>query len=75
LYSAELTFAGNSVRASAPRRMFPPPVRFAALIDNRRHWAVAPDGERFLLRQVEGLPGPAVQVILNWPALLRSAAP
>ena len=45
---------------------------FTALIDNRRHWAATPDGQYFVLRQAEGLPGPAVKVILNWPALLRT---
>ena len=42
LVPAALTFTGRSVRAEAPRLVFPPHVRFAALIDNRRHWAASP---------------------------------
>jgi dipeptidyl aminopeptidase/acylaminoacyl peptidase len=70
LYSAELTFAGSSVRPAVARLVFPEHVRFASLIDNRRQWAAAPDGEHFVLRQLAGLQGPAVKVILNWPALI-----
>jgi Tol biopolymer transport system component len=71
VYSADLTFVGNAVRATTPKPVFPPHVNFASLIDNRPHWTVAADGQRFLLRQADGLPGPAVKVILNWQALLR----
>ena len=71
LYSAELTIAGDNVRVSAPKRLFPPHVHFDSLIDNRRQWAAAPDGRHFVLRQATGLPGSAVKVILNWQSLLR----
>jgi Tol biopolymer transport system component len=71
LYAADVTLGDTSIRAGTPRRVFPPEVRFITLIDNRRQWAAAPDGRHFVLRQAEGPPGPAVKVILNWPALLK----
>jgi len=71
LYSAELAIAGDNIRVSAPKRLFPQHVHFDSLIDNRRQWAAAPDGSHFVLRQATGLPGPAVKVILNWQGLLR----
>jgi hypothetical protein len=40
------------------------------LIDNRPHFAVAADGRGFLVRRAESI-GPAVKVILNWPALIE----
>ncbi len=71
LYSAELTLTGSSLRPGVPRLVFPAHVRFAALIDNRRHWAAAPDGQHFVLRQVDGIQGPAVKDFLNWQELLK----
>jgi hypothetical protein len=71
LYAADLTIDVSSVRSGTPRRVFPPGVRFITLVDNRRQWAAAPDGRHFVLRQPAGPPGPAVKVILNWPALLQ----
>jgi hypothetical protein len=71
LYSAELTFSGNAVRVATSGPVFPPHVRIAPLIDNRSQYAAAPDGQRFLLRQAEGLPRPTVKVILNWKEQLR----
>jgi Tol biopolymer transport system component len=71
LYAADLTAVGTTLRGGAPRRVFPPGVRFLTLVDNRRQWAAAPDGRHFVLRQADGPLGPAVKVILNWPALLR----
>jgi hypothetical protein len=58
------------VRSSGAKALLPAHVRLSPLTDNRPHYAVAPDGQRFLLRQADGLPGPAVKMILNWPALL-----
>lgn len=72
LYSAELIIAGDNVRASVPKRLFSAHVGVAALIDNRRQWAAAPDGGHFVLRQIDGVQGPAVKVILNWRGMLRS---
>ena len=71
LYAADLTTDGTTIRGGTPRRVFPPEVRFMTLVDNRRQWAAAPDGRHFVLRQADGPPGPAVKVILNWPAVLR----
>jgi hypothetical protein len=66
VYSAELTIAGHTVRAGAPQVVLPPHVRLTPLVDDRPHWIVTADGQRFLLRQPDGRPRPAVQVILNW---------
>jgi dipeptidyl aminopeptidase/acylaminoacyl peptidase len=71
LFAANLTLDGRTVRSSGAKALLPAHVRLSALSDNRPHYAVAPDGQRFLLRQADGLPGPAVKMILNWPALLR----
>ena len=64
--SAELTFAGNTVRAGTPQVALPRHVRLAPLVDDCSHWTITADGQRFLLRQPDGRPGPAVKVILNW---------
>jgi dipeptidyl aminopeptidase/acylaminoacyl peptidase len=71
VYAADLTFGGNSARASSPKLVLPPHVGLATLIDTRPHWTLAADGQRFLLRQVEGVTGPAVKVILNWQLAVR----
>jgi dipeptidyl aminopeptidase/acylaminoacyl peptidase len=71
LFSADLTWDGNTIRSTDVRRLLPPHVRMSPLTDNRSHFAAAPDGQRFLLRQADGVPGPAVKMILNWPAMLR----
>jgi dipeptidyl aminopeptidase/acylaminoacyl peptidase len=70
LFAANLTLDGRTVRSSGAKALLPAHVRLSPLTDNRPHYAVAPDGQRFLLRQADGLPGPAVKMILNWPALL-----
>jgi hypothetical protein len=72
LFSTELTFEGNTIRSAGPRALLPPHVRISGLVDSRSHYALGPDGQRFLLRQADGVPGPAVKMILNWPALLRT---
>jgi hypothetical protein len=47
-------------------------MRLSAPTGSRSHYAVAPDGQRFLLRRADGLPGPAVKMVLHWPAVLRT---
>jgi len=37
-----------------------------------RGWDVSADGQRFLLRQPSGAPGPPINVILNWPGTLAA---
>jgi hypothetical protein len=69
LYSVNLTLDGDRVQASIPQMVFPPHVEMVPLIDNRPHFAVAADGRGFLVRRAESI-GPAVKVILNWPAML-----
>ena len=70
LYSAEVSVDGNTLRALVPRLVVPPNIAIASLVDNRHHVAVAPDGQRFLLRRATGFPGPAIKVIQNWAQLL-----
>jgi hypothetical protein len=72
LFSTIITFEGNSIRSAEPRVLLPPHVRISPLVDSRSHYALDPDGQRFLLRQADGVPGPPVKMILNWPALLRT---
>ena len=72
LFSTELTFEGNTIRSAGPRALLPAHVRISGLVDSRSHYALDSDGQRFLLRQADGVPGPAVNMILNWPALLRT---
>jgi len=72
IYSVNLAFNGNAVVPDTPKLVLPPYLRMATLIDNRFHFAVTPDGQTFILRQVDGVPGPAVKVILNWKGLLNA---
>ena len=46
--------------------MLPPNFTIASLVDSRAHFTMTPDAQRFLIRQSDGDPRPAVQVILNW---------
>ena len=56
---------GNIVRAEPPS-VLPPNFTIASLVDSRAHFTMTPDAQRFLIRQSDGDPRPAVQVILNW---------
>ena len=70
LFSADLTIDGATVRSAGAKPVLPAHVRMSPLTDSRSHFAVTGDGQRFLLRQADGLPGPAVKMILNWPAMV-----
>jgi Tol biopolymer transport system component len=70
LMGVELSYDATGVRAQAPKRVLPPHVNVLNLIDNRHHHAVSADGQRFLLRQAVGPPGPPINVIVNWTEVL-----
>jgi hypothetical protein len=53
---------------SSPRQLFP----LTARTYIASPFEVSPDGKRFLVNQAE--PGGALDVVLNWPALLRRQA-
>ena len=50
--------------AGVPQKLFPTRLRPG----NNRAWAVAKDGQRFLIPQIG--PGTPITVVLNWPALI-----
>ena len=66
LASVTLAFDGAIVRADPPALVLPPNLTIASLVDSRPHFTMAPDAQRFLIRQSDGDPRPAVQVIFNW---------
>ena len=71
LFSADLAADGATVRSAGAKPVLPAHLRLSPLTDSRSHFAVASDGQRFLLRQADGVPDPAVKMILNWPAMVR----
>ena len=71
LFSTDVTWDGDMVRTTNSKALMPAHVRMSPLTDSRSHFAAAPDGQRFLVRQADGLPGPSVKMILSWPAMLR----
>jgi predicted Ser/Thr protein kinase len=70
LMSVDLRYDGAGVHASTPQFLLPPAIRVLPLIDARTHYTVTPDGQRFLIRQPVGPPGPPMNIILNWAARL-----
>ena len=55
----------------APTALFDAPVQAGYTSDSHR-WQVAPDGKRFLLLVNAGTEqAPPLDVIVNWPALLK----
>jgi hypothetical protein len=62
--AVSLTLSPDTAAASEARELFalPPRVPF---------FAVAPDGQRFLVRMPDPTPHP-LNVIVNWPSLLTS---
>ena len=68
--SVDLRYDGSGVQASAPKLVLPPHLETFSVFDSRHSVAVTADGQRFLLRQPRGRPGPPVEVILNWTEAL-----
>jgi hypothetical protein len=66
LASVTLTFDGARVRTDPPALVLPPNLTIASLVDSRPHFTMTADAQRFLIRQSDGDPRPAVQVIFNW---------
>jgi hypothetical protein len=70
LMAADLKLGAETVESSAPRELFPLSLRSAA----GATYQVSRDGKRFLvLTNAETVPQP-LNVIVNWPALLRRGA-
>ena len=69
LRAAGLKLGGDSVAPSTPRELFA--VRAVA---GFQPYAVAPDGKRFLVQAPTGGSQP-LEVVVNWPALLKQGAP
>jgi eukaryotic-like serine/threonine-protein kinase len=62
--------AGNQIKAGIPRVLFD--TKLSIRGDGSNHYAVTPDGQRFLLLKpvTEGPPAP-ITVVLNWPSLIK----
>ena len=67
---AALKVGVDSVTASTSRELF----AVAAGDRDLQPYAVSPDGKRFLVLKPVGGPQP-LEVIVNWPALLKKGAP
>jgi serine/threonine protein kinase len=68
LMAADITAAANEVVASSPRPLFKIEATISNAVDP---YAVAPDGQRFLVANYpKGTLGQPIKVILNWTALL-----
>ena len=69
LMAAALKLGRDSVAPSTPRELFAVPVGTG----NVSPYAVAPDGKRFLVQSPAGGSQP-LEVVVNWPALLKKGA-
>jgi hypothetical protein len=65
LMSVKLKVEGDSVEPSAPRELFSVPGPYQ----------VAQDGKRFLVLAGSESGPPPLQLVLNWPALLKKRTP
>jgi hypothetical protein len=69
--AVDLKLGADTVESSAPRELFPLSLRSAA----GATYQVSQDGKRFMvLANAETVSQP-LNVIVNWPALLKKAAP
>jgi Tol biopolymer transport system component/predicted Ser/Thr protein kinase len=66
LMAVTLKISPISIEPSSPRELFP----LSASVTNWNPFEVSPDGKRFLVRAAAGH-APPVNVVLNWPALLK----
>jgi Tol biopolymer transport system component len=64
IFAADVNIIGSDVIVGPERTIVDRPV--LNLIDARPHYDITRDGERLLVRQQSGPPGPAVRVIVNW---------
>ena len=63
--------AGASLRAAAPQPLFKTPIP-PVLNPYRMDYVVADDGQRFLMKVPLKSTEPAITVVVNWPALLKT---
>jgi hypothetical protein len=66
MMAVKLKISPSSIEPSSPRELFP----LSASITNWNPFEASPDGKRFLVRAAAGQ-SPPVNVVLNWPALLK----
>jgi WD40 repeat protein len=71
LRSVELRYDSTGIHAGPPTTTLPPNIGILDVVDSRHHYAMSADGQRFLLRQAAGPPGPPVNVVVNWTEALR----
>jgi hypothetical protein len=56
-------------------RLFDAPIQVGYINDSDR-WQVAPDGKRFLILAPAGKnDAPPIDIVVNWPSLLRKPTP
>ena len=68
LMAVSLMLGADTVEPAAPRELFTlPPSGLQST-----PFAVAPDGKRFLVQALRETGSQPLEVILNWPALLKS---
>lgn len=70
LMAVSLQINADSIQPSAPRELFQLPEDDSG----SSPYAVAPDGKRFLVRTTVNQESKPLEVIANWPALLKSVA-
>ena len=68
--AVSLQINADSIQPSAPRELFQLPEDDSGTSP----YAVAPDGKRFLVRTTANQESKPLEVIANWPALLKAAA-
>jgi serine/threonine-protein kinase len=66
LMAVKLKISPIAIEPSTPHELFP----LSANVTNWNPFEVSPDGKRFLVRAAAGQ-APPVNVVLNWPALLK----
>jgi len=64
IFANDITIAGSEITVGPMRTLVDRPV--LSLIDGRPHYDITRDGQRLLLRQPAGPPGPGIRVLLNW---------
>jgi Tol biopolymer transport system component len=64
IFANDVNIIGSDVIVGPTRTLVDRPV--LNLIDGRPHYDITRDGQRLLVRQPAGPPGPSVRVIVNW---------
>lgn len=67
LMAVGLQLGGDTIQQSAPRELFAMPVNSTV----NQAYVLAPDGKRFLVRAAGHRQSEPLEVIPNWPALLK----